>query len=158
MRLAGIRNALEKMPSERDRILRAYREGWISDAEAKGQLAEAQRKRDGLEAERRRLAGWLEGEAADEQTRVQLDKMLRRVRTRMGRLSEDERFEVVHAVIRDVRVDNHGAVEITSYIPEGKNRSGGPSGCGSDQFVVTSPNHTAMLVTPVDACGWRTRS
>jgi hypothetical protein len=26
----------------------------------------------------------------------------------MGRLSEDERFEVVHAVIRDVRVDNHG--------------------------------------------------
>ena len=40
-----------------------------------------------------------------------LDDMLRRVRTRMGRLSDDERFEVVHAVIRDVRVDNHGAVE-----------------------------------------------
>ena len=84
MRLAGIRNALEKMPSERDRILRAYREGWISDAEAKGQLAEAQRKRDGLEAERRRLAGWLEGEAADEQTRARLDEMFRRVRSRMG--------------------------------------------------------------------------
>jgi hypothetical protein len=29
------------MPSERDRILGAYREGWINDAEAKGQLAEA---------------------------------------------------------------------------------------------------------------------
>jgi hypothetical protein len=73
----------------------------------------------------------------------------------MGRLSEDERFEVVHAVIRDVRVDNQGGVEITSYLPEGKNRSGGPSGCGSDQFVVTSPNHTAVFVTPVVVCGLR---
>ena len=64
--------------------------------------------------------------------------MLRRVRTRMGRLSDGERFEVVHAVIRDVRVDNQGEAEITSYLPEGKNRLGGPSGCGSDQFVVSN--------------------
>ena len=106
--------------------------------EAKGQLAEVQRKRDGPEVERQRLMGWLEGEAADEQTRARLDEVLRRVRTRMGRLSDDERYEVVHAVIRDVRVDNQGGVEITSYLPEGKNRSGGPSGCGSDQFVVTT--------------------
>jgi site-specific DNA recombinase len=133
MRLACIRNALEKMPSERDRILRAYREGWISDADVKRQLDEIQRKREGLEAERRRLAGWLEGEAADERTRARLDEVFRRVRTRMGRLSDNERFEVVHAVIRDVRVDNQGGVEITSYLPEGKNRSGGPSG-----WVLTS--------------------
>jgi hypothetical protein len=38
----------------------------------------------------------------------------------MGRLSEAEPFEVVRAVIRDVRVDNQGGVEITSYLPEGK--------------------------------------
>src|SRR5215471_15449208 len=49
------------------------------------------------------------------------------VRTWMGRLSEAERFEVVHAVIRDVRVDNQGGVEITSYLPEGQDRPGGPS-------------------------------
>jgi hypothetical protein len=29
----------------------------------------------------------------------------------MGRLSDDERFEVVHAVIRDVRVDNQGGLK-----------------------------------------------
>jgi len=79
--------------------------------EAKGQLAEVQRKRDGPEVERQRLMGWLEGEAADEQTRARLDEVLRRVRTRMGRLSDDERYEVVHAVIRDVRVDNQGGLK-----------------------------------------------
>ena len=48
------------------------------------------------------------------------------MRTRLGRLADGARFEVVHAVIRDVRVDNQGEAEITSYLPEGKNRLGGP--------------------------------
>jgi len=55
----------------RERI--TTKEGWISDADVKRQLDEIQRKRDGLEAERRRLGVWLEWEAADEQTQATRD-------------------------------------------------------------------------------------
>jgi site-specific DNA recombinase len=150
MRLAAVRNAIEKIPIERDKILSVYREGWISEAEAKAQLAAAQRKREGLEAERQRLTVWLEGEAADERTRTRLDHVLRRVRNRMDQLTPDERFEVVHTVIRDVRLDNAGAVEITSYLP-GPSESN--SGSGSDRYHVTSGNMMTDRVNPVEGCG-----
>jgi DNA invertase Pin-like site-specific DNA recombinase len=153
MRLAHVRSALLRMPVERDRILGAYREGWITDADGKRQLQEIQRKGCGLESERRRLEVWLVGEAADEQTRTRLDEMLRRVRTRMDHLTSDERYDVVHAVVRDIRVDNHGGVELTSYLPVRQERPGGPSACGPDRYRVTSPNHMTMLVTPALTCG-----
>lgn len=117
MRLAAVRAQLAKIPEERDRVLRAYREGWASDDEAKGHLAEIDRKRTALEDERSVLASRLAVGTASEEQATRLEAILDRVGRRLRRLAFTERFQVVHAFVERVIVHTTGAVEIHAFVP-----------------------------------------
>lgn len=89
-------------------MLTAYREGWIRPDEAKTQLAELDRKREQLENERDTLEARLSTHTATEVQTERLDGVLVRLGRRLTRLTNEERFQVLHAFIRRVMVHPDG--------------------------------------------------
>lgn len=126
MRLAAVRAHLAKMPEERARLLRAYREQWASEEEYKTQLIEVRRTQAHLETQRDTLESrLLAGRASPEQA-MGLAAVLDRAGPRLEALTFDERFQVVHAFVQRVIVHVSGAVEIHAFAPDATTSSGVP--------------------------------
>ena len=117
MRLAAMRTQLAKIPEERERVLRAYREGWVSEDEFKVQLVDLNRKRAALDDERQIIQSRLFVGTVSDEHATRLEAVLERVGRRLQGLTFDERFQVVHAFVERVIVHADAAVEIHAFVP-----------------------------------------
>jgi site-specific DNA recombinase len=134
MRLDGVRNSLQQVPLERERVLTAYREGWATSEEARAQLAQLDRKRANLTEDQHTLESRLSIRTASEEQAERLEAIVAKVRRRLEHLSFVERFEVLHAFIHRVVVSPDGDVELHAFVPLSDK---GSDDIQCDQYVST---------------------
>ncbi len=117
MRLLYVDKALADIPQERERTQSLYREGYVTIEETKAQLAAAERKRQSLSEERTRLLERLGTQTVDEKQVVRLEQVLERVRDRLDRLTDAERFDAIHAVVGRIVVHLDRRIEVDACVP-----------------------------------------
>jgi site-specific DNA recombinase len=117
MRLDYVRNALQDIPGEQERLQLQHAEGYATLEQLARNLARIEQKRSKLDDERRGLEARLAAGAADEEQAGRLERVIARVARRLEVLTDAERFEVVHAFIDRVIVGPDQNVEIHAYVP-----------------------------------------
>ncbi len=117
MRLAGVEHALQKIPGERERILAAYREGWIAPEETRTQLAVVERKHATLQQERGTLESRIGARTVTEEKAANLEAVLQQIGDRLDVLDDARRFTVVHAFVERIVVMLAGEVWIHASVP-----------------------------------------
>ena len=117
MRLAYLDKAIQHLPYELERAQTLYREGYATLEELKAQLAAADLKRDALNDERKHLQERLGTQTVDEVQAIRLEQVLARVRGRLNRLTPQEQFEAIHAVVGRIVVHSDRRIEIEACVP-----------------------------------------
>jgi len=117
MRLEALRTAMSRVPEERERVQRLYREGLASFEETKSHLAEIDRKRTALHEEKETLEARLSMQTADEAETDRLGQVVRRVANRLEQLSPGQRVEVIRAFVRRVVVLPGPEIEVQAFVP-----------------------------------------
>jgi len=117
MRLEGLRAAMSRVPEERERVQRLYREGLASLEETKSHLADIDRKRAALHQEKETLDARLSVQTADEAEADRLSRVVRRVADRLEQLSSEQRVEVIRAFVRRVVVLPGPEIEVHAFVP-----------------------------------------
>jgi site-specific DNA recombinase len=116
MRLEYLRAALRELPEERERIQTLFREGYANLDEVRTHLDRVERKQATLEEERRTLEARLAFGTADEHRDSLLEHTVACVASRLGQLTDSERFDVVHACLERVVVGVDQSIEIHGYV------------------------------------------
>jgi hypothetical protein len=119
MHLAYLDKVLRDIPQERERALSAFREGYASKDELRAQLTVIEQKRTALSDERNRLLARLGIETVDEVQAERIERVVARVRDRLDRLTPQEQFDAVHAVVSRIVVHRDSRIEIDACIPLG---------------------------------------
>lgn len=126
LRLEYVLKALQGLSDERQRVLVLHREGYASLDDVRGQFDQIDRKRTGLETERKILEVRLAGQTVNEEQTVLLEAVVHRVGHRLTRLTFPEQFQLVHAFIQRVLVARDGGIELHGYVPLIAPKESGP--------------------------------
>jgi len=119
MRLNHLNKVLADLPRERERTQTIYREGYATLEELKTQLVEIDRKRDSLSEERARILTRLGSQTLDEMQASRLGQIVSWVRGRLDRLTRQEQFDAIHAVVERIVVHLERRIEISACVPLG---------------------------------------
>jgi site-specific DNA recombinase len=122
-RLEAVSAWLARVPEERERAQRMYREGYATWEEVTAHLREVEDKRAALERERAELEAKLGRGMASEDAAREIGEVLRRVGGRLDAVSWAEKARAVMAVVRKVVVHpgeggaKLGSIEIHAVVP-----------------------------------------
>lgn len=116
MRLAALRTALSQIPTERERVQTLFAEGYATAPEVAAQLSRIERKAERLRGEQATLEGRVSGMSVQEEEAARLARLVRRVAHRLTSLSDGERFEIIHAVVRRIVVMANGTVDLEMLV------------------------------------------
>ncbi|HLW47677.1 MAG TPA: recombinase family protein [bacterium] len=117
MRLETLRTELARVPEERERVQRLFREGLASFEETKGHLAEIDRKRTALHQEKETLEARLSMQTVNEAEADRLGRVIRRVANKLEQLSPEQRIEVIRAFVRRVVVLPGPEIQVHAFVP-----------------------------------------
>ncbi|HLW60649.1 MAG TPA: recombinase family protein [bacterium] len=117
IRLEALRTAMSRVPEERERVQRLYREGLASFEETKSHVGEIDRKRSALHQEKETLEARLSMQTADEAEADRLGRVVRRVADRLELLSPGQRVEVIRAFVRRVVVLPGPEIQVHAFVP-----------------------------------------
>jgi len=115
-KLDGAKDALRKLPRERERALDTYQRGWADQTETQGRMTEIGERQSALEDQIRQLQARLSEIAATADENAVLEDLLARFGQRLARLSEEEKSQVVRGLLRTVTVHANGDVDIEGFI------------------------------------------